>query len=77
MNSDNPETPAAAESALPRLPSLLNRAHVRRMVLDLARRTRPKFTRVGGAFLDRIEARVRDIVHDELRRHPSTGKTLK
>jgi len=35
-----------------------------------------KFRRVGMSFLERIEAKVRVAIREEVRVHPSKGKTL-
>lgn len=55
----------------------LNRARVRRTALEIAadKRAQP-FSRVGLSFLQRIEARVRAAIAEEVRQHPSKGKTL-
>jgi len=56
----------------------LNRAKVKATALELARQTRAQgFTRVGGTFLERIEAKTRAAISEEVRMHPSIGKTLK
>lgn len=55
---------------------LINRSQVRQLALDVASKRAHKFTRVGGAFLDRIEARLRTIVVQEVGMHPSKGQTL-
>lgn len=59
--------------------TVINRAQVKEKALELAATIRPanNFTRVGESFLDRIEARTRAAIADEVRRHPSTGRTLK
>jgi len=55
----------------------LNRARVKRTALELAAATRgQKFSRVGASFLQRIEARTRAAIAEEVRLHPSKGKTL-
>ena len=55
----------------------LNRARVRRTALEIAAATRgQKWTRVGSSFLERIEARTRAALAEEVRLHPSKGKTL-
>ena len=55
----------------------LNRSHVKRTALEIASMTRAQgFTRVGKTFLDRIEARTRAAIAEEVRIHPSRGKTL-
>lgn len=56
----------------------INRSSVRRLALDYAKANRAgRFTRVGKEFFERIDARVRIMVTDEVQRHPSIGKTLK
>ena len=56
--------------------ALLNKAALRRLALDLSKQHR-RGTRVSQEFVDRIEARVILAVHDEVKRHPSLGVTLK
>lgn len=57
---------------------LLNRAQVRCLALELSQSTRAgKFRRVSGRFLERINDRLRALVAQEVRSHPSLGKTLK
>jgi hypothetical protein len=54
-----------------------NATQVRALALEIARLTRHhKWTRVGKPFLDRIEARTRAAIAEEIRTHPSKGKTL-
>ncbi len=56
---------------------LLNPAKVRRYALDLAERERHHdFTAVSVEFIQRIDARLRNIIRDEIKRHPSRGKRL-
>lgn len=58
--------------------NLLNRSETRKFALAVAKvSNRPQFTRVSGAFLDGIEAVVRETVAARVKRHPSIGKTLK
>ena len=56
----------------------LNRSKVKRTALEIAASIRPanKFTRVGMSFIERIEAKVRAAIREEVRIHPSKGKTL-
>ena len=56
----------------------LNRSKVKRTALEIAAVIRPanKFTRVGMSFIERIEAKVRAAICEEVRIHPSKGKTL-
>jgi hypothetical protein len=60
----------------------LNRARVKRTSLEVAASTRkngsgkPRFTRVGLTFLERIEAHVRAAIKSEVHQHPGVGKTL-
>lgn len=54
-----------------------NKAYVRKLALEIAKETRHyKFERVGKSFLDRIEAKARAAVAEEVRMHPSKGVTL-
>jgi hypothetical protein len=59
--------------------SLINKTNVRCCVLVQATRLRPAagFERVGQSFYDRLEAKVRNMILDEIHRHPSNGKTIK
>ncbi|MEW6304857.1 MAG: hypothetical protein AB1705_15385 [Verrucomicrobiota bacterium] len=58
--------------------SLLNKTAVRDLALRLSLEMRGgKFKRVGTSFLDRIEARTREVIAAEIHRHPSLGETLK
>jgi hypothetical protein len=58
--------------------ALINKAALRRLALDLSKQhRRGKFTRVSKEFVDRIEARLILLVHDEVKRHPTLGVTLK
>jgi hypothetical protein len=56
----------------------LNRSKVKQTALEIAKMTRPtnKFSRVGLAFLQRIEAKTMAAIREEVRLHPSKGKTL-
>ena len=55
----------------------LNREKVKQTALAIASQTRAQgFTRVGMSFLERIEAKTRAAIAEEVRLHPSKGKTL-
>jgi hypothetical protein len=55
----------------------LNRARVKKTALEIATEKRAQgFTRVGKSFLDRIEAKTRAAIYNEVMAHPSKGKTL-
>jgi hypothetical protein len=55
----------------------LNRSKVKQTALEIAGQTRAQgFTRVGGSFLERIEAKTMQAIREEVRTHPSRGKTL-
>ena len=56
----------------------LNRSQVKRTALEIAAVIRPAnhFQRVGMSFIERIEAKVRAAIREEVRIHPSKGKTL-
>jgi hypothetical protein len=59
----------------------LNRQRVRECALEIAK-TRlngfglPRFNRVSLSFLARVDRRTVDVIRDEIRKHPSKGKTL-
>lgn len=57
--------------------SLINTKHCKEFALGYAAANRPKFKRVGKSFLQRVEARLRNIITEEVQRHPSLGVTLK
>ena len=58
--------------------SLLNKSKVRAYALQLSEENRGgKFTRVSSDFIDRIEAKLRNIIRQEIHAHPSVGTTLK
>lgn len=59
--------------------SLLNRKAVRERALDFAANNGRgnRFERVSNTFINRIEAKLNNIILDEVKRHPSVGKTLK
>ena len=56
----------------------LCRSKVKQTALEIAAAIRPanKFSRVGMSFIERIEAKVRAALREEVRIHPSKGKTL-
>src|ERR1039458_2424078 len=55
----------------------LCRSKVKQTALEIASAIRPsnKFSRVGMSFVERIEAKVRVAIREEVRIHPSKGKT--
>jgi hypothetical protein len=56
---------------------LLNPARVRQYALDIAHKQRHhSFTAVSVEFIQRIDARLRNLIQDEVERHPSKGKRL-
>ena len=59
--------------------SLLNRAEVRRFVLDVFHRTRPhlRITRVSGETFDTLAAWLREKIRNQVHCHPSVGRTAK
>ncbi|MDE2107037.1 MAG: hypothetical protein KGL39_58055 [Patescibacteria group bacterium] len=71
------QTPHASRLAVNPTPHL-NRAKVKQTALELAAQIRPAnhFARVGQSFVERIEAKVRAAIREEVRSHPSKGKTL-
>ena len=56
----------------------LCRSKVKQTALEMAAAIRPanKFNSVGMSFVERIEAKVRAAIREEVRIHPSKGKTL-
>jgi len=59
--------------------SLINRAAVKQLILERVKVIKPAWpaTRVSESSLEHVEARVRNIVDDALRRHPTIGVTVK
>ena len=56
---------------------LINPTKVRQYALAIAKRERfHSFTAVSVEFIQRIDAQVRNLIHDEIKRHPSRGKRL-
>jgi hypothetical protein len=67
----------SAESEHINTTPLLNRAAVKKLALEVAGQSRAQgFTRVGMSFLERIQAKTAAAVREEVRLHPSKGKTL-
>jgi hypothetical protein len=66
------------EKGLPKASGyLLNPAKVREFALALASSERHhEFNAVSVEFIQRIDARLRNLIHDEIKRHPSRGKRL-
>lgn len=58
---------------------LINRSAVRQLILDRAKAIKPAWQskRVAESSLDYVEARLRNIVDEALRRHPTVGQTVK
>jgi len=57
---------------------LLNRSAVKKLSLHVSETERAgKFTRVSKEFMERINARLNNVIREEIHRHPSVGKTLK
>ena len=59
--------------------SLLNRAAVRRFILDAIERDRPylRITRVSRKAVDALEGYLREKIRRQVQGHPSIGKTFK
>lgn len=57
---------------------LINKKAVREYTLAQVKQLRPHhpFERVGSSFIDRIEGAVRNVIVQEIKTHPSKGKTL-
>lgn len=63
---------------MPRIPTLINRAAVRRALLHQAEATRHhKFTRVDPNVLDVLEAELRNRIRLIVAAQPSAGKTIR
>jgi hypothetical protein len=69
--------PVKSTQSEPKISGLLNAAKVRRYALDLAQRERyHHFTAVSVEFIQRMEAKLKNLIRDEVQRHPSRGKRL-
>lgn len=56
---------------------LINKKHVKLYALAMSEAQRNgRFTRVGKAFLERVEAKLKATIQHEVYSHPSKGKTL-
>ena len=55
---------------------LINRKHVKEFALEMAKSRAHKFTRVGGEFLLKCEANLKEFIANSVRRLPSKGKTI-
>lgn len=73
------EASDSAASHRTRRVSLLNRAEVRRFVLDLFHTTRPtlRIARVSAGTFDTLEAWLKAKIRNQVHCHPSVGKTAK
>jgi len=56
---------------------LINVKHCKDLALKLAGERAQPFTRVSKDFLERVEGRLRNVIIDEVKKHPSRGTTLK
>ncbi len=58
--------------------NLINKKAVKTYALQVSQDTRGgKFTRVSQDFLGRIDAKLRNLISQEIHSHPSVGVTLK
>ncbi len=55
---------------------LLNKKHVREFALEMAKGRAHKFTRVGGEFFLKCEARLKEFIRAYVHQLPSKGKTI-
>ena len=55
---------------------LISKTHVRQFALDMAKTRAHKFTRVGGDFLIKCEANLKEFIRNQVSRLPSKGKTI-
>ena len=58
---------------------LLCEAHVKRYILETAKRVRPgwRVTRVSQAAIEQINAQLRDRLMEQIKSHPTVGQTFK
>ena len=59
--------------------SLINKAAVKKYLLDRAKVLRPHhpFTRVSAESLESIDLAIRNLCDSQIRQHPAVGQTLK
>ena len=55
---------------------LLNKKQVKDFTLEMAKARSHKFTRVGGEFLLKCEAQLKEFIRNYVHRLPSKGKTI-
>lgn len=56
----------------------INRSAVKKLALHISHNEKNgKFTRISKDFYDRINAKVANIIFNEVKSHPFVGKTLK
>ena len=55
---------------------LINKRHVKLFALEMAKNRHHKFTRVGGDFLIKCEANLKEFIRSYIHRLPSKGKTI-
>lgn len=56
--------------------SILSRSRIRGFILRKLQSMRPDLTRVSGKIIDQYEAMLRATIVDDIRAHPSRGKTF-
>ncbi len=58
---------------------LLNRSNTKKYILQMAEALRPGWNcnRVSKDSMDKINAKVKNYIREEVERHPSIGKTFK
>ena len=56
---------------------LINKKHVKLFALEMAKGRTHKFTQVGGDFLIKCEANLKEFVRGHVHRLPSKGKTIR
>lgn len=55
---------------------LISKKHVKLFALAMAKKRAHKFTRVGGEFYLKCEARLKEFIRDYMHGLPSVGKTI-
>lgn len=56
--------------------SILSKTRTRKFIVKKLRSMHPELTRVSGALVEQYEAFFRAIIIEDIRRHPSRGKTF-
>lgn len=56
--------------------SLLNQKACKEYILELAKASRPRFTRISKEYMRAIESQLKISISKSIQNHPSVGKTI-